>query len=838
MPIHRYSSSHSSAYRRQSRPLIERLEGRDLPSGGPALDTFGRPPLGFEANQGQADAAAQFLARGIGYTVALLPGAAALGLVSPVGANGTAGGVEVLTMHLDGADPNAAGTGLDRQAGVSNYLIGGDPARWHTGVPHFGRVVYSGVYPGVDVIYHGEEGQLEYDFIVHPGADPRVLALSFTGADGLALDGQGDLVLHTPGGDLVEHAPVLYQDGPGGRGPVAGRFILAGPHRVRFQVDAYDATRPLVIDPTLVYSTYLGGSGADAALVVAVDGGGNTYVTGFTSSTDFPTTPGAFQSAGGGATEYAFVSKLSADGTTLLYSTYLGGNGENRAQGLTVDGTGDAYVAGYTFASDFPTTPGAFQTSVLAANRPHGFVTELGPDGASLVYSSYLGGTSYDYTTAVALGPDQTAYVTGYTMSADFPITPGAFLTSLSQNGDTDAFVTRFNFSGSGLLSSTFLGGNSLDYGYGIAVDSAGNAHVTGMTQSTNFPTTPGAFQTSSGGSYDAFVSVISPDGTALVSSTYLGGGGVDGGLAIALDASGNSYVTGTTYSTNFPTTPGAFQTSVPGGGQGHAFLAEVDGTAALVYSTFLAGNDYDIGEGIAVDASGNAFVTGYTGSTDFPTTADALQPRLAGTYNAFVTELSSDGTALNYSTYLGGSELDEGRAITLDSSGNAVVAGQAYSTDFPTTPGSYQPALAGTANAFVVRLGTNGPVPDLAVAVANSALLPLPPRFVNTGAETQAVLRDSVATSSTPVAINTVPAAAPASARSQALLDAVFSVTEAGGESEDHHTPTRAAILPDPDGALPGNLRLGALPVSLTAVMANLGEDQPSSLVAGVKVD
>jgi Beta-propeller repeat len=710
--------------RRGYRPGMERLEDRLSPAAGLAasnsqlLADYGQLPLSFEANEGQTAAQVRFLTQANGGTLFLTSSGAVLSLTKPVGQtflsanpaipesgqtgmsappNATDG--IALALDLVGANPNAAVVGLDPLPGISNYFIGNDPSQWHTNIPNYSKVEYQNVYAGINLVYYGNQQQLEYEYQLAPGADPSQIRFAVQGAERLSIDAKGDLVLHTAIGDVLEHAPVIYQEIAGVQKRVSGQFVLLGNNEVGFQVGSYDATLPLVIDPVLSYSTYLGGNNFDGANGIAVDGSGDAYVIGSTKSANFPITTGAFQTSYGGSGNFeAFVTKLNASGTGLVYSTYLGGNNGDDGYGIAVDASGDAYVTGPTKSTNFPTTAGAFQTSYGGNGDYEAFVTKLNASGTGLVYSTYLGGNVFDNGYGIAVDGSGNAYVTGSTKSANFPTTTGAFQTSYGGSGNFEAFVTKLNASGTGLVYSTYLGGNNGDDGYGIAVDASGDAYVTGETSSANFPTIPGAFQTSYGGGGDAFVTKLNASGTGLVYSTYLGGSSGDNGYGIAVDGSGNAYVTGYTGSNNFPTTPGAFQTSY-GGGPYDAFVTKLNATGtALVYSTYLGGNDSDYGMGIALDSSGNAYVAGETKSTNFPTTADAFQSSYGGgaTYDAFVTKLNASGTGLVYSTYLGGNSLDYGRAIAVDGSGNVYVAGETSSNNFPTTTGAFQTSYGG----------------------------------------------------------------------------------------------------------------------------------------------
>jgi hypothetical protein len=726
-------------------------------------------------------------------------------------------------MKLVNANPNAAVSGGNELPGKVNYFLGNDPGKWHTSVPTYAKVRYTGIYPGIDLVYYGNpsaDGQLEYDFVVAPGADPGVIALDVAAGlsrhpssksggipirsgqvpPPLQIAADGDVVIKTDGGEIRFHKPVVYQGQDSGfrirdsgaknpqqpaasnrKSPITNRksigacFRLDAQNRIHFALGAYDHTRPLVIDPVLAYSTFLGGSGGgDAGNAIAVDTAGNVYVAGGTRSVDFPVTQGAFQTANQAVVRggNAFVTKLNPTGTALVYSTYLGGSGGDGASAITVDTAGNAYVAGETYSTDFPVTQGAFQTTNKAAANGNdtAFVAKLNPTGTALVYSTYLGGSAIsiriayfgDQANAIAVDAAGDAYVAGETYSVDFPVTAGAFQTTnrAGARGLWNAFVTTLNPAGTALVYSTYLGGSGSpgvkyagDAGNAIAVDTAGNVYVAGQTYSPDFPVTSGAYQTTNHAAArelsNVFVTKLSPAGTALVYSTFLGGGGRDIGSAIAVDTAGNVYVAGQTSSTDFPVTQGAFQTTnhveaePPLTLASNAFITKLDpaGTA-LVYSTYLGGSgrvnqvdipDGDLASGLAFDSSGNAYVTGSTGSVDFPTTPGAYQMTnhrqcmggWIGCYNAFITELNPTGSALLYSTYLGGEGTnpgeftgsaafrngDQANALALDNSGNVYVTGSAPSYDFPVTAGAFQTMVNSLyGNAFVTELNMAAP--------------------------------------------------------------------------------------------------------------------------------
>ena len=673
------------------------------------ITDYGRLPMAFEPT---ADAT-NFVARGDGYTITTSAAGPTLWLRTPV-APITDGDALVgwpdaarwtatpIQMRLIGADPAVTGIGADALSGHVNYLIGNDRASWRTNVPTFSKVRYDNVWPGIDLAYYGKQKQLEFDVALHPGADLTHVGLAFDGATTLRLGDSGDLLIGVGGGVITLLRPSVYQQLEGARHEIEARYVIDG-DTVRFALDDYDNTRSLVIDPVISYSTLINGSQSDNIQAIAVDSAGNAYVSGGTNSTTFPTTPGAYSTTlpDGNA---AFITKLNATGSALVYSTYLGGTTSGSlALGIAVDGAGAAYVSGLTAATDFPTTAGAFATT--SSGQADAFVTKLSPTGASLTYSTYLGGTGNESARAIAVASDGTAYVAGDTRSSDFPITLGAAY----GGGVGDAFVTRLNASGTSLLFSRYLGGSGPptadsqqrfgDIGKGIVVDSAGNAYVTGVTDSPDFPTTAGALFTTNhsipnndpSGYADAFVTKLDTAG-GLSYSTFLGGSRTDGAEAIAIDSSGNAYVVGGTASLDFPTVS-AFDTTYNFGGD--AFFAKLNGAgSALSYSTYLGGADgqYDTATGVAIDSAGFTWVSGVTDSASFPT-ASAIQSASAGQRDAFVAKFNTSQTgaaSLPFATYLGGNagEVDPIR-VAVGAAGT-YVAGSTLSSSFPTTPGAF----------------------------------------------------------------------------------------------------------------------------------------------------
>jgi Bacterial Ig-like domain (group 3)/Beta-propeller repeat len=728
-----------------------------LPSAAQAkiADTYGKLPLSFEANQGQTDPQVKFLSRGSGYSLFLTGDEAVLALPakrangkrrddnllrtigkgagkdSPhpdVAAAAKAGGV--LRMKLRNANPAAKIAGVDELPGTSNYFVGNDPAKWRTNVPTYAKVKYQGIYRGIDLVYYGNRRQLEYDFIVSPGADPSKIAFDIRGAKWIRRDRHGDLIFQVAEGKIRWHKPAVYQEKDGSRHEIAANYAITNTNRVGFELANYDPSRPLYIDP-LIYSTFLGGSDyLDSGNSIAVDSLGNAYVTGATTSGEFPVTAGAFQTSFVSQNEDAFVTKISPDGSTLVYSTFLGDGTWNWGGGIAVDSSGDAYVAGGTYSPTFPTTPGAFNTTCTTSKYgecvySNAFVAVLNPTGSALVYSTYLGDSGGEVF-GIALDSSDNAYITGSTIAPDFPTTPGAFQTvcnSCTGPYQGNAFVSKLNPSGTALVYSSYLGGSGRgdpydlgDTSSGIAVDSAGSAYVIGTTPSANFPVTSGAFQTSLGQSLsDAFVTKFNSAGSALVYSTYLGGviafRNNAAGSAIAVDSAGNAYVTGFAGS-SFPVTPGAFQTtcalihnSYPPLCVDSAFVTKLNPAgSALVYSTYLGGGGGAGGAGIATDRWGDAYVTGEAGN-GFPR-VNPVQKDGVGSENAFVTKFNAAGSALVFSTYLGGGRgTYGGTGIAIDSSGAAYVTGVVAPANFPITSGAFQTTCGGTNCPFVSKI-------------------------------------------------------------------------------------------------------------------------------------
>jgi hypothetical protein len=720
----------------------------------------------FEANQGQSDPRVKFMARGAGYGLFLTSDEAVLSLQpSPKQAAG------VLRMALAGANSNAAVSGSNLLPGKSNYLIGNDASKWHRNVPQFARVRYSAVYPGIDLVYYGNQGKLEYDFEVAPGADPQKIALNFQRADKLRLDQNGDLVVAVNGRDVKFEAPRVYQTVGEEQKSVSGRFALRAPNQVGFELDAYDRSRTLVIDPVLSYSTYLGGGGTETLTKIAVDSAFSAYVSGTTTSADFPiptpatgtawqkciddpTQPQPTTCTVGSPVGDTFVAKFDSAGASLVFATYLGGDGLDVNGGIAVDSGFTPVVVGTTNSTNFP-TKNAFKSAPVSAGN-HVYVTKLDSSGQNLLYSTYLAGTGSEAATGVALDLRSKVYVTGTTTSTNFPTTTDAFQpTSRAAN---QFFVSRVDPATSGTASlaySTYFGGGTpadgVAVGGGIAVDKSSNVYITGGTNfqhtganaTTDFPIL-NAFQAcldappnpapcpSGVTATDAFVAKLNPalaPGSQLIYSTYVGGSGNDVGYGIAVDSGGLAYVTGSTNSNDvaIPTDTTPFQgclndssnptTCGSGGTSTDAFLQKLSNftsgttnvpTVTSVYFSYLGGTGNDVGLAVAVDTVQGARITGQTASADFHTLTP-VQGSYGGATDAFAARIDTTATSAtatgHYSTYLGGGGFDRGTGIAVDSNGASYISGETASGNFPTAA-PYQATLNGSSDGFLAKLG------------------------------------------------------------------------------------------------------------------------------------
>lgn len=692
------------------------------------LEKLNKIPLSFITNSGQINSKVKYYAKGSNFGFYFTEKEVVLSFTKRMSKESIKKKSEqeekpigvALKLQFVGANRKVKIEGHVERTGKINCFKGNNPEKWYTDLSMYEKIIYKELWNGIDLVFYGEKKQLKYEFVVHPKGNLKDIKLRYKGAEGISLDEEGNLLIKNELGILMDEHPISYQEIEGKKVAIDSRFIvkhyLIRKSTYSFDIEkGYNPDLPIIIDPGLIYSTFLGGASGESGERIAIDNTGNAYVTGITSSPDFPTTAGAFQPGFGGGFIDGFITKLNASGTGLVYSTYLGSEGNDACTDIAVDNTGSVYVTGVT-QTGFPITAGAFQT-VFGGGISDAFITKLNAAGSGLIYSTYLGGNDGDQGFGIAIDSSGNAYVTGKTNSGDFPTTAGAFQTTLA--GDFDAFVTKLNAAGAGLVYSTYLGGGSEDEGNDIAVDSAGSVYVTGETESGDFPTTAGAFQTVMAGSSDAFVTNLNTTGTGLVYSTYLGGNGDNRGEGIAIDNMGNAFVTGETDSSDFPTTTGAFQTTL--NGTVNAFVTKINTTGTgLTYSTYLGGSDKDAGNGIAVDGFGSAYVTGGANSLDFPITSNAFQAMLNGINDAFITKLNAEGTELIYSTYLGGNNTNSGHGVAVDNMGNAYVTGQTVSVDFPTTPGAFQTSIGGAGDAFITKISTNTVFPEINITNQN----------------------------------------------------------------------------------------------------------------------
>jgi hypothetical protein len=660
-------------------------------------DEYGDIPVHFEANEGQTDPSVRFLSRAGGYTLFLTAGEAVLAPVRAESEDETTASENrpaPLRMRFLGANGGVRMNGRGPLPSRSNYFIG-SRENWQTGVPHFASVGYEQIYPGVDLVFYGNRNLLEFDFIIAPEADPGLIRLAFEGAESLTIDQAGDLRIATMAGNFTQHAPIIYQDVDGARKPVEGSYLLDDSARVGFSVGRYDRSLPLVIDPMLSYSTFLGSAASDVPHGIAVDSSGSAYITGEVDSATFPTTNPTI----GIAYNAVLVTKLNPSGNGLVYSTFIGGcMGTDLGQGIALDAEGNAYVTGYTTSADFPTL---FAPQKILKGAQDAFLLKLDPTGSALVYSTYYGGSASDSGVDVAVDSTNKAYFIGDTSSSDFP-TWNAQQPGWGWDGD-DAFVVKFS-SGAGILYSTYLRGAAPDFAGDIAVDAQGNAYLTGQTESSDFPT-QSAFQgTKQGGagSEDAYVTKLSASG-ALTYSTYLGGFESEKGLGIDVDGAGNAYVVGHSSSSDFPTA-NAFDGSV-GGSCAHFVAKLANDASGLDYSTYLGGTGAcGFNTDVAVDGRGRAHVVGWTAASAFPTVSP-IDGSLDGFEDGFVSIFSPGGNALDFSTFLGGSAFDDCRNVAVGPQGNTFVLGHTDSSDFSTV-NPFQGSIAGgTYDMFVSKI-------------------------------------------------------------------------------------------------------------------------------------
>ncbi|MFZ0200648.1 MAG: choice-of-anchor D domain-containing protein [Candidatus Sulfotelmatobacter sp.] len=702
-------------------------------------------PLTFEMNQGQSDPRVKFLSRGSGYKVFLTAGGMVLSLrpsqAFAVDSTGTAAasnqshpaGNTTLQFKLVGAAQNPTIVGESPLPGRVNYFIGRDPAKWRTNVRTYARVRYKNVYPGIDLVYYGSHQQLEYDFAVAPGADPNQIQFAITGSNQIRLDAEGNLVLQTSSGELHFQSPVVYQESGGVRTPVSGSYMMNDATHIAFHIAQYDAGKPLVIDPVLVYSTYVGGSGDDQASGIAVDSTGSVYLAGYTDSPNFPLS--TLGSPASGST-HVFVAKLDSTGSNLIYADYIGGNNDDYGYALVLDGANEVYVTGSTASSDFPavnayqgTYPGSF----------NGFLTKLSADGSSLLYSTYLGGNGSDQPASIAIDNSGSVLVAGNTSSTNFPVANAYQAAASSNQGGVYGnygFLTKFSPDGSYLVYSTYLAGNtnvayncggtpcwSSPYSAitGIALDSSGNAYAAGITNTYNFPTTLGTYLTTDSTPQNnivGFVSQFSSAGALNYSTYFYESSGILTNIdAIAVDGSSSAYIAGSAFSDGtFPVTSTSIcDPGTSGYACDYAFVTKFDPTGAtLSYSTFLGVNNNANPQAIVLDTNNDAYVLASTSSSSFGI-VNGIESYSNGN-DLLLVEIDPVASSELFATYLGGSADEYPAAIAIDSAGSLYVAGSTDSSDLPVTQGAFQNVLGGGTDAFVMKIS-----PSSAPAVALS---------------------------------------------------------------------------------------------------------------------
>jgi hypothetical protein len=684
-------------------------------------------PISFEKNVGQAGDGADVVARGRGYNLLLTNKAAVLELRSFFRKNSLFGNklnpeetalqstTKILKVEMVGSNQNPTLLVNGELPGKVNYLIGNNSANWFKNIPTFSKVTYGNLYPGIDLTYYGNQGQIEYDFNVSPGSDFKNIIFRLSGSKKMDVNLFGDIIIDLDGQNVKIQKPQIYQVINGVRKNIPGNYIFLGNNEFSFQIDQYDKNHPLTIDPFLIYSTFFGGSAGDNISSMVLDNSGSLSFAGSTNSLNFPTL-NAVQSSYAGGSSDTYVTKLSNDGSYVIYSTYIGGsspsNNSEAALAIAVDDADNAYVTGFTNSNNFPVVNSLSGYHGGVPGSTDGFVFKLSSDGDSLLYSTYLGGSDGDYPTGIAADGPGNAYIAGWTFSSDYP-TVNAFQPSSGgtiSGQNIDSFVSKLDSQGNSLVYSTYLGGSSNDYNGGIAIDSSGNAYIAGYTSSNNFPIS-NAFQSQKSSntmsSFDAYLTKLSPNGQNLTYSTYLGGNSPYGASNVAqsvtVDNNGDAFVVGSTDSPNFPTL-NALQPTLIGWPNNNAFITEFNTSGdGLIFSTFLGGHNNTSASKVVLGNDGYIYVAGGTQSVDFPV-VDPVQASISGGQDAFVSRITPNGGALSLSTYLGGSGDDYSGGVAVDGTGNIYIGGTTGSSNFPII-NSIQPGIGGQQDAFLSKI-------------------------------------------------------------------------------------------------------------------------------------
>lgn len=652
-------------------------------------ENYGKLPLRFEKNIGQTNENIDFISHNNNYTLFLSPTKATFSFKKEKNINNFVHKLKIneqnsnvtptntLTMQLVKGNVNADIVEVKKLETVSNYFLSNDKKQWQANVENFAKIKYQNVYPGIDVVYYGTQRQLEYDFIVAPYADPKLINLAFVEAENLTINNDGNLVIIANNQELYKKKPYIYQEVNGIKKQIVSSYIIKENKEVSFQLGDYDTSKPLIIDPMIGYSTYLGGTGSDFSNAIAVDNTGNAYIVGYTESANFPTNNPQQRTLSG--KNDLFISKLNASGSSLTFSTYIGGNDEDFGNAIAIDSKGNVYVAGYTFSSNFPTVS-AFQSkngNTIANSGGDAFIVKLNAQGNALMYSTYLGGASDDLATSIAVDAQDNAYVTGFTNSANFPVVNALQNRS---SGGFDAFLTKINVAGNSLAYSTYFGGSDNDFGNSIVVDKTNNAYLVGQTDSRNLPLVSPQ-QSIIGGDTDGFIAKFANTGNTVNFATYFGGSDFDAITSVAVDSINNIYVTGATASKDF-SVMNPLQASKMGSLD--IFISKLNATGnSLAFSTYLGGSGDEQANSIGLDEKNNVYIMGVTTSPDFRL-VDATQKTIGGEQDVFMTKINAQGNSLMFSTYLGGAGNDIGASLAVDVKGNVFMTGITNSMNFP----------------------------------------------------------------------------------------------------------------------------------------------------------